>query len=174
MAGLPAHADLVTTDVVYSYLGSPIGRLLMVGRADGVLSSLSVADHPSCLAPGDGWVQDDAPLAEVRRQLEEYFDGSRTSFDLALDPAGTPFQTRVWAALQEIPYGDTVGYGELARRIGRPTAARAVGAANGRNPIFIVIPCHRVIGADGSLTGFGWGTDCKAWLLDHERPARLL
>lgn len=154
-------------------MDSPIGRLLLVGRQDGVLTSLSVADHPSCAAPEDGWVRRDAPLATAREQLDEYFNGSRTSFDLAIDPGGTPFQVRVWEALRQIPYGATVGYGELARRIGRPTAARAVGAANGRNPIFIVIPCHRVIGADGSLTGFGWGTDCKAWLLDHERADHL-
>jgi methylated-DNA-[protein]-cysteine S-methyltransferase len=164
----------VSAEVVYGYVGSPVGRLLMVGRENGVLTSLSVADHPSCPPPLDGWVRSDAPLATAREQLEEYFDGSRTSFDLAIEPAGTAFQSRVWGALREIPYGQTVGYGELARRIGRPNAARAVGAANGRNPIFIVIPCHRVIGADGSLTGFGWGTECKAWLLDHERPARLL
>ncbi|MBO0691812.1 MAG: methylated-DNA--[protein]-cysteine S-methyltransferase [Acidimicrobiaceae bacterium] len=161
-------------DVIYAYMDSPLGRLLMVGRDDGVLTSLSVADHPSCVPPLAGWVHCDTPLARVREQLEEYFDGSRTSFDLAIDPAGTPFQARVWGALRQIPYGHTLAYGELARQIGRPNAARAVGAANGRNPIFIVIPCHRVIGADGSLTGFGWGTGCKAWLLDHERPARLL
>ncbi|MCL2393431.1 MAG: methylated-DNA--[protein]-cysteine S-methyltransferase [Acidimicrobiaceae bacterium] len=146
----------------------------MVGREDGVLTSLSVADHPSCSPLRDGWVQSDAAMRGAREQLEEYFAGSRTGFDLPIDPAGTPFQEQVWAALREIPYGHTLGYGELARRIGRPNAARAVGAANGRNPIFIVIPCHRVIGANGSLTGFGWGTDCKSWLLDHERQARLL
>lgn len=172
------QTDLVTAEevsaVVYGYLDSPIGRLLMVGRENGVLTSLSVAGHPSAPQPLPDWVRRDAALSRAREQLEEYFDGSRTSFDLAIDPAGTPFQVRVWEALREIPFGATVGYGELARRVGRPNAARAVGAANGRNPIFIVVPCHRVIGADGSLTGFGWGTDTKAWLLDHERPARLL
>ena len=108
-------------------------------------------------------------LTEAARQLAAYFDGARTDFDLPLRTRGTAFRERCWAALREIPYGRTVTYGEQARRIGNPGAARAVGGANHDNPIMIVIPCHRVVGADGSLTGFGGGLDMKAWLLGHER-----
>ncbi|HKA87564.1 MAG TPA: methylated-DNA--[protein]-cysteine S-methyltransferase [Haliangiales bacterium] len=108
-------------------------------------------------------------LARARAQLAEYFAGERTEFDLPLGPSGTAFQESVWKALQGIPYGETVSYGTIAARIGRPSAVRAVGAANGANPIAIVIPCHRVIGADGSLTGYGGGELRKKWLLDHER-----
>lgn len=107
-------------------------------------------------------------LAELERQLEAYFAGSLKTFDLPLAPKGTPFQLEVWAALQEIPYGTTTTYGGIAKKIGRADAMRAVGAANGQNPIPIVIPCHRVIGANGSLTGFGGGIDMKRWLLAHE------
>jgi methylated-DNA-[protein]-cysteine S-methyltransferase len=107
-------------------------------------------------------------LAAARAQLDAYFAGEITSFDLPLSPRGTPFQQRVWAALRDIPFGETTSYGELARRIGDPKAVRAVGAANGRNPLPLVVPCHRVIGADGSLVGFGGGMDRKRWLLQHE------
>ena len=107
-------------------------------------------------------------LDETERQLDRYFEGTLTEFDLPLGPRGTPFQQQVWAALCDIPYGETISYGELARRVGRPGSARAVGAANGSNPISIIIPCHRVIGSDGRLTGYGGGIDRKAWLLDHE------
>jgi methylated-DNA-[protein]-cysteine S-methyltransferase len=152
----------------YSHLDTPVGRVLLVGHQGG-LAGLFVADHERCPARHPDWKEDDTAFVDVRRQLGEYFDGSRTTFDLPLDLAGTRFQVEVWSALRDIPYGHTIGYGELAARIGRPTAARAVGAANGRNPISIVIPCHRVIGGDGSLTGYGWGVERKAWLLDHER-----
>ena len=151
----------------YTTTTSPLGPLLLVGRG-GALTGLFVADHDRCPPPGSGWVADDEALGDARRQLAEYFEGSRTRFDLAIDLAGTPFQLTVWHALLEIPYGETISYGELARRTGRPGAARAVGAANGRNPISVVVPCHRVIGGDGTLTGYGWGTERKAWLLDHE------
>ncbi len=108
-------------------------------------------------------------LEAARRALAEYFEGRRKSFDeLVLAPVGTPFQQRVWQELLRIPYGHTTSYGQLARRIGRPTASRAVGMANGRNPIGVIIPCHRVIGADGSLTGYGGGLPMKEWLLQHE------
>ena len=107
-------------------------------------------------------------LAQAREQLNEYFARSRTTFDLPLDPAGSPFERRVWEALRAIPYGSTVSYGELARRLGDPRATRAVGAANGKNPIPIIVPCHRVVGARGELTGFGGGLDRKRWLLEHE------
>jgi methylated-DNA-[protein]-cysteine S-methyltransferase len=139
----------------------------LVGRA-GALTGLFVADHERCPPASVDWVEDDATLADARRQVGEYFDGTRTRFDLAIEPSGTDFQLTVWRALLDIPYGETISYGELARRTGRPAAARAVGAANGRNPISVVVPCHRVIGGDGTLTGYGWGTDRKKWLLDHE------
>jgi methylated-DNA-[protein]-cysteine S-methyltransferase len=108
----------------------------------------------------------------VRGQLDEYFAGERSEFDLPLAPRGTPWQEAVWRALLEIPYGETITYTELAARAGRAGAARAAGAANGRNPIAIVIPCHRVVGTDGTLTGYAGGLDAKAWLLAHERSAR--
>ncbi|MGH9001327.1 MAG: methylated-DNA--[protein]-cysteine S-methyltransferase [Acidimicrobiia bacterium] len=152
----------------YSYLESPIGGLLLVGRP-GVLAGLYVADHERCPAVPSGWSRDDRALADARRQLGEYFAGTLRDFDLELDMAGTPFQALVWRALADIPYGETWSYGELAAKIGRPGSSRAVGAANGRNPISVVVPCHRVIGADGSLTGYGWGSERKTWLLDHER-----
>jgi methylated-DNA-[protein]-cysteine S-methyltransferase len=119
--------------------------------------------------PLAGWVEDGAALAGEIEQLEAYFRGSLQVFEMALAPRGTAFQLEVWAALQAIPYGETVSYREIARTIGRPAAVRAVGAANGANPIGIVIPCHRVIGADGSLTGYGGGIENKARLLAHER-----
>lgn len=123
--------------------------------------------HAAAL-PGDVR-RDDGPFRAAREQLEAYFAGELEEFTLELAPAGTPFQQRVWRALLEIPFGTTESYGALARRIGLPQAARAVGLANGRNPISIVIPCHRVIGADGSLTGYGGGLERKRWLLAHEQ-----
>ena len=113
-------------------------------------------------------------LVAAARQLAEYFAGRRRAFDLPLAPAGTPFQQQVWRQLLQIPFGSTCSYGALARAVGRPSASRAVGAANGRNPISIIIPCHRVIGSDGSLTGYGGGEPAKRWLLDHESPALRL
>lgn len=151
----------------FAYADSPIGRLLLVGQP-GVLCGLSVADHERCRPPQAGWVEDPSAFVEVVRQLEEYFAGARTTFDLGIELSGTPFQLQVWDALREIPHGETWSYAELARHIGRATGFRAVGAANGRNPVSIVVPCHRVIGADRSLGGYGWGADRKAWLLAHE------
>jgi methylated-DNA-[protein]-cysteine S-methyltransferase len=152
----------------FRYVPSPIGRIRLVGR-HGVLTGLHLADHPHCPPNQPGWSQDDAAYAEVAGQLEEYFAGTRQVFEVDLAFEGTPFQVEVWEALCEIPYGETVSYAALAEVVGRPAAVRAVGAANGRNPISIIAPCHRVIGANGSLTGYGWGVDRKAWLLDHER-----
>jgi methylated-DNA-[protein]-cysteine S-methyltransferase len=114
----------------------------------------------------------DPILAAARQQLEEYFGGRRTDFDLPLDPVGTPFQLSVWKILRAIPFGETITYGEQARRLGDPNKARAAGAANGKNPLSIVVPCHRVIGANGSLTGFAGGLEAKDWLLSHERFGR--
>ena len=118
--------------------------------------------------PGVRWVQDDAPFRTVFDQLTRYFDGGLVSFDLPLSLAGTPFQQRVWQELCKIPYGCAISYAELARRIGKPGASRAVGSANGRNPVSLIVPCHRVIGADGGLGGYGGGLDRKRWLLEHE------
>jgi methylated-DNA-[protein]-cysteine S-methyltransferase len=154
--------------LVWTRIPSPIGPLLVVGRRE-VLHGLYVADHEKCPAASPEWIEDADAFDEVRRQLGEYFEGTRRTFDLQLELQGSSFQRRVWHALLDVPFGHTAGYGDIARRVGRPTAARAVGAANGRNPVSIVVPCHRIVGADGSLTGYGWGTERKAWLLDHER-----
>jgi methylated-DNA-[protein]-cysteine S-methyltransferase len=151
-------------------LPSPIGSLTLVAEA-GELTALYMdaqqhrPDEASLGVPGD---PDAAPFAAAARQLADYFAGRLTEFDLPLAPAGTAFQRRVWAALQTIPYGQTWSYAQLAEKIGQATAVRAVGLANGRNPIALVIPCHRVIGSDGKLTGYGGGLDRKRFLLDLE------
>jgi len=152
---------------LYGVMASPIGELLLVG--DGArLSGIWMQSHRGEWRRLRAGPRDDAAFATARAQLDEYFAGARTAFDLPLAPEGTDFQMKVWTALCAIPYGATVSYGELARGIGRPGAARAVGLANGSNPLPIVVPCHRVIGADGSLTGFGGGIERKRWLLAHE------
>src|SRR4051794_31263728 len=149
----------------YSTLATPIGDLLLTADDDGALTALHL---PNRHGDTSGLQRDDEHLGPARAQLTEYFAGERTAFDLPLRPIGAPFQLRVWEALLEIPYGETTSYGELARRIGAPGAARAVGAANGANPLAIVVPCHRVIGASGALTGYGGGLECKRALLDLE------
>lgn len=136
--------------------------------ASGALSGLW---FPARWRGGDGG-GGTGDVAELRRQLDEYFAGERRAFDLPLAPVGTPWQRAVWAALLEVPYGETITYTELAARAGRPGAARAAGAANGQNPISVVMPCHRVIGTSGSLTGYGGGLDAKGWLLALERGGR--
>jgi len=150
-------------------LATPIGPLRLVA-ARGALTALYLPEGahnpPSLAAEAD---RGDPVLAAACAQLTEYFAGARSTFDLPLAPEGTAFQRRVWDELQRIRFGTTISYGELAARIGKPFASRAVGLANGRNPIAIVIPCHRVIGASGKLTGYGGGLPTKAWLLDHER-----
>jgi methylated-DNA-[protein]-cysteine S-methyltransferase len=156
--------------ISFTTVDSPLGPLRLTGRA-GVLTGLHLSAHEKCPPADAAWIEDDVPFKDVAQQLDEYFAGARTDFDVDVDLAGTPFQLEVWRALQAIPYGETISYAELARRIGRPAAVRAVGSANGRNPVSIIVPCHRVIGADGSLTGYGWGTTNKAWLLDHERAS---
>jgi methylated-DNA-[protein]-cysteine S-methyltransferase len=158
----------MTSPTRYSYVGTPFGSLLLVGQ-EGVLTGLYLADHERARLPGAEWVPDDEAFVKVREQLEEYFEGKRQHFDLPLDAMGTPFQRETWAALQEIPFGETISYRELAQMVGKPTAFRAVGGANGRNPISLIIPCHRVIAADGTLGGYGWGLERKAWLLGFER-----
>ncbi len=154
-------------------LASPIGPLTLVAE-DGMLTGLYMDTRGrqpgSDVLGGTGDPQDE-PFASAARQLEDYFAGGLAVFDLPLAPAGTQFQRRVWAALQTIPYGQTWSYGQLARTVGNASASRAVGLANGRNPIAVVIPCHRVIGADGSLTGYGGGLDRKRFLLGLEAGA---
>ena len=153
--------------MLYTSVASPIGELLLTG--DGhALRGLWMQDAGARRRPPRDWTHDDAAFRDVRDQLCEYFAGERTAFDLPLAFAGTAFQERVWRALTTIPYGETTSYGELARRLESPDAARAVGLANGRNPIAVIVPCHRVIGADGSLTGFGGRLERKRLLLDLE------
>jgi methylated-DNA-[protein]-cysteine S-methyltransferase len=150
---------------LYSTVSSPIGELMLCGDDDS-LTALHLPGHwPK---PAAGWRRDDARFADVARQLEEYFAGERTTFDVAMRMQGGPFEREVWAELLQIPYGETASYGEIARRVGKPHASRAVGAANGRNPIAIIVPCHRVIGSDGTLTGYGGGLERKRALLDLE------
>jgi methylated-DNA-[protein]-cysteine S-methyltransferase len=150
--------------MLYSILSTPIGPLMLTGDTHALTGLHLPGRHPA----SDGLLRDDERFADEARQLGEYFDGTRTSFEIPRRPAGGEFQRRVWAELERIPYGETASYGEIARRLGAPTASRAVGAANGRNPIAIVVPCHRVIGASGSLTGYGGGLECKRALLDLE------
>lgn len=158
---------------IHTFHPSPIGRLLLVGERDAEgrlrLAGIYMEGHRHGPDVGPSWEEDATGFGEVERQLDEYFAGSRATFDLPLAPAGTPFQRRVWEALTRIPWGTTVTYGELAVRAGHRGAARAVGAAVGRNPISIVVPCHRVVGADGTLTGYAGGIDRKATLLALER-----
>jgi methylated-DNA-[protein]-cysteine S-methyltransferase len=153
--------------VWYDYLSTPIGNLLLAADATGLREVwFETGKHKK--EPDPQWQRNAAKVAFAAKQLNEYFAGGRQDFDLPLHPIGTPFQVNVWHALAKIPYGATISYGELARRIGQPEAVRAVGAANGRNPIPIILPCHRVIGADGSLTGFGGGLPTKRFLLSME------
>ncbi len=152
----------------YVIVDSPIGPLTLVGR-HGAVTGIYMAEHRHQPDQATFGVRDDQTLPELREQLSAYFDGVRDPFVVPVDVAGTPFQQRVWAGLREIPYGQTWSYGQLAAHLGQPTASRAVGLANGRNPISIVIPCHRVVGSSGSLTGYGGGVERKRWLLDHER-----
>lgn len=151
----------------YTYLDSPIGALLVAGDEAGI-RRIGFPGGKHVLKPDRTWVEDADAFADAGAQLDAYFAGELAEFDLPLAPQTTPFQGRVLAELRKVPYGTTVSYGELARRVGNPKASRAVGMANGRNPIPIVIPCHRVIGADGDLTGFGGGLDIKRRLLALE------
>ncbi len=154
-------------------LVTPIGRLLLAGEADALCRVYFLSGPRPVKRPVDCEPRE-KPFREVVRQLNVYFSGTLTAFDVPLAIDGTDFQMTVWRALQAIPYGQTRSYGELARRIGRPDASRAVGAANGRNPIPIIIPCHRVVGAGGALTGFGGGLPIKRRLLELERALPIL
>jgi methylated-DNA-[protein]-cysteine S-methyltransferase len=151
----------------YCYLATPIGELLLAGDEDA-LCLVSFPGGSMRRDPEDDWIYNEKPFAAVRQQLTEYFDGERKDFDVPLRLSGTEFQLSVLEALQGIPYGETTSYSDIAQRIGRPKAVRAVGAANGRNPIPIIVPCHRVIGSHGDLTGFGGGLDTKEALLRLE------
>jgi methylated-DNA-[protein]-cysteine S-methyltransferase len=148
----------------YTTIDSPIGELLVAGSENG-LQRLWMAPFRIESA----WNHDPRAFADVRGQLDQYFSGERHEFDVELDLVGNRFELSVWDALLAIPYGETASYGEIARRVGHPDAARAVGGANGRNPVSVIVPCHRVIGADGSLTGYGGGLERKRFLLELER-----
>ncbi len=153
---------------------SPLGPLTLVVDDEGVLTALYMADQKHGPEPGaDLGEADDTVAQDAVDQLAEYFAGERTDFDLPLNPQGTEFQRRVWASLRDIPFGATETYGRLAERIGSPRGTRAVGAATGRNPIGIIVPCHRLVGSKGELTGYAGGLERKRWLLDHESGALL-
>ena len=157
---------------VHKTMGSPVGTLTLVATDDGLAGILWENDWPNRTPLDIGARADGHPvLVEAERQLGEYFSGGRKEFALELDVEGTPFQRAVWNALRTIPFGETRSYGEIARQIGNPDAVRAVGAANGRNPVSIVVPCHRVIGSTGKLTGFGGGLEAKSYLLALEGGA---
>ncbi|MGH8776992.1 MAG: methylated-DNA--[protein]-cysteine S-methyltransferase [Jiangellaceae bacterium] len=155
----------------WTSVDSPLGALLFTADDDGLtgLHMERYAHGPDGV--GADWIEDAGRFLEAQRQLNEYFAGERTAFDLPLHPSGTPFQQEVWQALLTIPYGEVRSYGEIAEQIGRPGASRAVGLANGRNPIAVIVPCHRVIGASGALTGYGGGLERKRLLLDLESDA---
>ncbi len=165
-----SHHDhhIVSPPTVWDILQTPLGPLTVQASERGLTGLAFPADAPTL----DEGRRDRDALADAARQLESYFAGERQAFDLPLDLAGTPFQRSVWHELLRVPYGDTVTYGELARRVGRADIVRAVGAAVGRTPVPIVVPCHRVLGADGSLTGYRGGLQRKRALLDHERRGR--
>ncbi len=165
------------TTTYFAELETPIGWLRLRGTKRG-LTGIFMENHrhgPEA-ADQNGWCREDRLFTAVREQLAGYFAGRRTTFDVPIDHealGGTPFQRRVWQELEKIPFGVTISYGELARRIGQPAAVRAVGLANGRNPISIIVPCHRVIGANGTLTGYGGGLERKRWLLEFEQGKGL-
>ena len=160
--------QLPATAIYFTEFPSRIGTIQLRGTATA-LTGVFMEKHRHEPARPAGAVRDAGPLRAARRELEEYFEGGRREFSVALAPAGTPFQMRVWQALRAIPYGETISYGELARRIENPRAVRAVGLANGRNPLSIIVPCHRVIAADGSLGGYGGGLERKRILLALEK-----
>ena len=151
----------------YCYFESPLGKLLLTGHQ--LLEGLHFPKGKTRVEPEKDWVYKEDLFLEAIDQLEAYFKGELTEFDLKLNARGTHFQNKVWQQLLKIPYGETISYGELAKRIGNPKASRAVGMANGKNPISIIVPCHRVIGKNGSLTGFGGGIEAKKFLLDLEK-----
>lgn len=158
--------------MTYTTIDSPIGQLVLV-RNEAGLSGVYMPEHKPAPDEATFGARDDAVFADAVEQFGEYWAGERTAFDLPMAPAGTDFQLRVWNALVTIPHGETRSYGWLAEQIGRPTAVRAVGLANSRNPLSIVVPCHRVVGASGALTGYAGGVERKRFLLDHEAGTAL-
>jgi len=156
------------SSMVYTTMDSPIGELLLVGDGEA-LHGVYMQEGRKPVRISPKWERSPAALADVQGQLREYFAGDRQTFDTPLVMHGSEFEQRVWSELREIPYGETASYGEIAGRVGRPSAARAVGMANGRNPIAVIVPCHRVIGANGTLTGYGGGLERKRVLLELER-----
>lgn len=159
---------MLNQQIIYSTLESPIGEIIVTADEQGIRSIYSPT-HETLIAQIDNYKRDDAKLRDATDQLRAYFAGELQEFSLTLNPQGTPFFKHVWNQLELIPYGTTISYGELAKKIGKPTASRAVGMANGRNPISFVIPCHRVIGQNGSLTGYGGGLKLKRWLIEFEK-----
>ena len=160
------------TTSYYSYISSPLGRMIIKG--DGRFVTGLHFPHQTGRSGADAsWIESDSPFVAVRRQLAEYFAGERRQFDVPVKLVGTPFQKRVWQELLKIPLGEIITFSQLAERVGKSTASRAVGNANGRNPISIIVPCHRVIGADGTLTGYAGGVDRKKRLLALEKAAVL-
>jgi methylated-DNA-[protein]-cysteine S-methyltransferase len=162
------NATMTSTTTLYTQIPSPLGELLLTGDGERLHALHMQEGKLAPIAAQPEWEHAPDAFADLAAQLDEYFLGERVAFDAELQPRGTAFQQRVWEELRRIPYGETISYGELARRVGQPSASRAVGMANGRNPIAVIIPCHRVIGADGSLTGFGGGLSNKRLLLDLE------
>jgi methylated-DNA-[protein]-cysteine S-methyltransferase len=167
-----AITDTASTETVVTHtvIASPLGGLTVVAE-DGGLSGLYFEGHRRGPKPEELGTYRESGFEDVRRQLEEYFAGERTRFELPLAPRGNDFQQRVWRLLREIPFGETRSYGDLARELGDVSLAQAVGSANGRNPLSVIVPCHRVVGADGDLTGYAGGLDRKRFLLDLEEPA---
>ena len=163
----PAKSHVQRDATSYCVMQSPVGRILLAGNARA-LTHLSFQDGRHPTNPDPRWTYSEKPFQHPMRQLTEYFSGKRKTFTITLAPQGTPFQQRVWQALQSIPYGRTLSYGQIAKAIGKPKAARAVGAANGQNPVSIIVPCHRVIGSNGKLVGYGGGLSIKEALLAHE------
>lgn len=164
---MPTRAPVLET-ITWEEAESPIGTFLMAGGGRSVVAVRLPGTWSKEEVP-EPWVHEPGAMAPATTQLDEYFAGTRRAFDLELLASGTPFQRGVWDALCDIPFGATASYRDVATAVGNPQAMRAVGMANNRNPIALVVPCHRVIGADGSLTGYGGGVEMKAWLLDHEQ-----
>ena len=163
----------MTANTIYTYIDSPLCRIMVLGDREFV-TGLYMPGHKGRPGLDPSWKLTEEPFSAIREQLAEYFAGRRQEFSVPLKLVGTPFQRSVWQELLQIPFGSTISYAELARRIDQPTASRAVGNANGRNPVSILVPCHRVIGANGQLTGYGGGIDRKQWLIEWERrPAAL-
>jgi len=165
----------MTETLTTATMPSPVGELVIVASDAGLRAILWPEERDGRVAFAEETAAGDHPVIEqTKRQLTEYIAGDRKNFDLPLDLVGTQFQQEVWAGLARIPYGETQSYGELADELDKPGAARAVGAATGRNPISIVVPCHRLVGASGKLTGFAGGIDAKRWLLEHESPSQAM